>query len=276
MRWATLVALGVVSAACWAAPGWPALAAEEESQADAGDDSAVAEETKPSRDEAEPEGKSEEETARPSREPANVRQALGAKLAKVEFEAASVEWVLEALGEAGGFSIVFDEALEKAGIDLAQRTVTMRLTGMTLEDVIYLILPKECGYRVEAGYVLVTTLEKSWVPLTTALYDVQEDLAEVPNFQGPRFDIRDVTSGGTEGGGVQFKETGDEEEGDGVTPEQFMELIKRHVSCDNDRRIARWDDEDGPAAISYLDGKLIVSQTYAGQQAVAKFLMGIR
>jgi hypothetical protein len=230
-------------------------------------------------DDAEAKRKARQEALRKAQETARTRRALGTPSGTFEFSATPLTQVLQMLGEAGGFAVVLDKALEEAGIDLSTHPVTMRLAGMRYEDAIYLLLPRECGYRVEAGYVLVTTPEKSWLPLKTVVYSVRDALAVVPNFVGPRFEIGNVTSQsqGSGGGGNIFGNQPEEpEDATQATPEQIVDLVKRHVRNANDRRIAPWDDEGGPATVQYLEGKLIVSQTYEGQRAVARLMMAIQ
>jgi len=198
------------------------------------------------------------------------------------FEHTSVKSVLEYLAEVGRFSIVFDDALQKQGIDLEARPVTLKASGITYEKAIELILPKGAGYRVGPGYVLITTLEKSWLPLQTGSYSIRLHLAEVPNFtDAPRFEAGDVIRSAAEaatgagGGGVDlFGQAGpDEADKKGrATPERIIDLVKRFVAHANDRRIAPWDDAGGPATIQYLNGHLIVSQTAAGHRAVRRLL----
>jgi hypothetical protein len=132
---------------------------------------------------------------------------------------------------------------------------------------------------VEAGYVLVTTLEKSWLPLKTVVYSVRDAVTVVPNFVGPRFEIGNITSQsqGSGGGGNIFGNQPEEpEDATRATPERIVDMVKRHVRNANDRRIATWDDEGGPATIQYLEGKLIVNQTPQGHRAVARLIMAIQ
>ena len=229
-------------------------------------------------DDAEAKRKAREEALRQAQETARTRRALGTPSGTFEFSATPLSQVLQMLAEAGGFAVVLDKALEGAGIDLSTHPVTMRLAGMRYEDAIHLLLPRECGYRVEAGYVLVTTLEKSWLPLKTVVYSVRDAVTVVPNFVGPRFEIGDITSQSQGGGGTNIFGNQPEEPEDATraTPERIVDMVKRHVRNANDRRIATWDDEGGPATIQYLDGKLIVSQTYEGQRAVARLMMAIQ
>jgi hypothetical protein len=216
-------------------------------------------------------------TAAGSTELARTRRTLTTGKTSVNFENAAVKDVLAYMAEVGKFSVVFDGALGEAGIDLAARTVTIRFTGMTYEDAINLVLPKECGYRIEPGFILVTTLEKSWLPLKTATYSIQLALAEVPDFEGPRFDVSTVLSQSRQGGGGGgiFANTKPQEEKGKATPESIIGMIKKFVRNQTDRRIAPWDDEGGPATIQYLGGRLIVSQTEHGHRAVARLLASI-
>ena len=201
----------------------------------------------------------------------------------LDFQQTSVKNVLEYLAEIGHFSVIFDKELETQGIDLETRTVTLKVSGITYEKAIELVLPRECGYRVGPGYVLITTMEKAWVPLKTASYSIQLHLAAIPDFggQAPRFEVGDVTQAAAQaagGGGGAF---GDlfgagggltvEDEGR-PTPEKIIDLVKRFVRHDTDRRVAPWADEGGPATVEYLNGHLIVSQTDAGHRAVLRFL----
>jgi hypothetical protein len=229
-------------------------------------------------DDAEAKRKAREEALRQARETARMRRALGTPSRALEFSATPLSQALQMLAEAGGFAVVLDKALQEAGIDLSTHPVTMRLAGMRYEDAIYLLLPRECGYCVEAGYVLVTTLEKSWLPLKTVVYSVRDAVTVVPNFVGPRFELGDITSQSKGGGGTNIFGNQPEEPEDATraTPERLVDMVKRHVQNANDRRIATWDDEGGPATIQYLDGKLIVNQTPQGHRAVARLVAAIQ
>ncbi len=198
----------------------------------------------------------------------------------LDFERTSVKNVLEYLAEIGNFSIIFDNALEEQGIDLETRTVTLKVSGITYEKAIELVLPQGVSYRIGPGYVLITTMEKSWVPLITKSYSIRLHLARIPDFKdAPRFDVGDVTSAAAQaasggGGGLDIFGGGldatDQEEA--VTPEQIIDLVKRFVKHETDRRIAPWADMGGPATVEYLNGRLIVNQTDAGHRAVWRLL----
>ena len=224
--------------------------------------------------------KARQEAALKAREFARTRRTVTSTMRRrpgINFERTSMKGVLMYLGEVGKFGIVFDKALEEAGIDLEARTVSIKVSGVSYEKVIELILPRECGYRIGPGYVLITTLEKSWMPLKTATYSIRLALAQVPNFtDAPRFEVGDIIQSAASlgGAGDLFGNIGAPEPDDGsqVTPERIIDMIQRFVRNENDRRIAPWADEGGPATITCLGGNLIVTQTDHGHRAIRKLL----
>ena len=201
----------------------------------------------------------------------------------LDFQQTSVKNVLEYLAEIGNFSIIFDKDLETQGIDLETRTVTLKVSGITYEKAIELVLPRECGYRIGPGYVLITTMEKAWLPLKTVSYSVRLHMAAIPDFGGhaPRFEVSDVIGSAAQGAGGGGGAFGDlfgagggvlDDQEEQVTPERLIDILKRFVRHDTDRRIAPWADEGGPATIEYLNGQLIVGQTEHGHRAVWRIL----
>jgi hypothetical protein len=194
---------------------------------------------------------------------------------KVEFQNASVRQVLDYVADVGKFSIVYDRALADAGIDLGAVPVSIRVSGIAYDDLLMLILPRECGYRVEAGYIVITTLEKSWLPLPIHSYDLRMALADIPDYGpfAPRFQIQNIGAGGQGGvGGLFAAPAAPVDLAGRVTPERIIELIKMFVTPESDRRIAPWSDTGGPATISYLNGYVIVTQTPRGHAAVLRII----
>jgi hypothetical protein len=232
---------------------------------------------------------------------ARTRQALAAATAGLAFEKTPLKDALARLAEAGKFSIVFDPALKDAGIDLATRPVTTRLSGITYDDALALILPKECGYRIEPGYVLVTALEKSWVPLAAVVYKAQLKADSPPPVVAVGAGFPQAAETRTSDAGVSYRgphpmraavtagQSSQRASGTASTfitmtppdplrdagPEQTIAYLKKRVRSQADRRIAPWDDEGGPAGIQYSSGRLIVLQTEHGHRAVARLLAAV-
>ena len=269
-----IVAKGSPQAAASAVPS--GTAGEETSASPAASDSS----SETSAADAAARRKARLEALRKIREYRRVKRTLSARRRQpLTMERTPLKDALNLLAEMGNFGIVYDPELEQQGFDLSGHLVSLTTKGLSYEQALLLILPRELGYRVGPGYVLVTTIEKSWLPLRVASYSVMTVLAEVPDFKGPRFDIQALTSAAadTDGGFSElFKDAGAEPEDQGKpSPERIIDLILKHVRHENDRRIARWEDEGGPASIQYLGGRLIVSQTEEGHRAVQRLLARI-
>jgi len=284
MRWCAAVVLGLalVAGGVGLAKAVETKVAPPTAAPDAAPGSPIVKDTVVKSAELAAEKKAREEAARKAQELARTRRTLASPRPSFEFQNISIKDVLTYMGDVGKFSIVYDNALQEAGIDLATRTVSVRLSRMTYEAALNIILPKEVGYRIEAGYLLITTVEKSWLPLKTTIYSVRLAMAEVPDFTGaPRFEVSSVlqqasqASQGGAGASLFTTPTNQPEETGRATPERIIDLIKKFVKNQNDRRIAPWDDEGGPATIQYLNGQLVVSQTEHGHRAVAKLLASI-
>ena len=293
-RWTIVVALllvaavvgsrGVCAKPTGVSPGPAAVSSSEPAAIPKADDAKTGADAKPAdaKTDAAAAYKARQEAARQARELGRTRRTVTSAMRSrpgIDFQHTSVKSVLVYLGEVGKFGIVFDKALEAAGIDLEARTVSIKVSRVSYEKAIELVLPRECGYRVGPGYVLITTLEKSWLPLKTATYSIRLALAEIPDFtDAPRFEVGDVTQaaaaaaggggfGDLFGGGAAT--TTDQNQ---TTPDRIIELLQKFVRNENDRRIAPWADEGGPATITYLGGQLIITQTDHGHRAIRRLL----
>jgi hypothetical protein len=213
-----------------------------------------------------------------ARELAKTRAAVAARRPNTEFKDTPVKDALQALADAGHFSIVIDPALEEAGVDLTARTVSFKAAGLAYEDALNLVLPREAGYRIESGYIYITTQEKAWLPLQVMVLSMKLATTEIPDFpNSPRFNIGQVAGGGQagRGGGSLFGVTPGApavEKPDRPTPERIIALLKHLVRNADDRRIAPWDDDGGPASIQQLGTQIVVTQTDAGLRAVVRVL----
>ncbi len=217
---------------------------------------------------------------------AETRRRLQEKI-DLDFERTSLNNVLQYISEVQrDLNIVIDPELEAAGIDLASRVVDLKLRRVSIESVLRLILGADLGYKVEPGYILVTTREKVQQNLPIVTYPVQDLIATVPDFggQAPRFDVAAITQAagevGTGGGafgdlfGGGAGAAGLEE--DQVGWQELVDIITRNVNSLSDPSVAAWTDEGGPAAIDYMNGVLIITQTREGHQRVADLLDKLR
>ncbi|HUS44957.1 MAG TPA: hypothetical protein VM219_02880 [Phycisphaerae bacterium] len=215
---------------------------------------------------------------------AETRRLLQEKI-DLDFEHTSLDNVLRFISEVErGLNIVPDPDLQVQGIDLSTRVVDLKVKGVSVEEVMNLILGAELGYKVEAGYILVTTREKLQQNLPIVTYPVQDLVARIPDFSGmaPRFDPGDITqaaAGGVAGGGgfgELFGAGAAAEEEEVIGPDELMDIVKRNVNNMSDPDVAAWTDEGGPAAIDYMNGLLVTTQTRRGHERIADLLEMLR
>jgi len=205
----------------------------------------------------------------------------------LDFEHTSLENVLNYISEVQeGLNIVIDPDISAAGIDLSNRIVDLKVERVPVESVLPLILGRDLGYRVEPGYILITTREKLQQNLPVVTYPVQDLVASIPDFgdQAPRFEAADViqaatqaAEGGGGGGGDIFgggAQVAEEEEQAG--PDELRALIQRTVNNQSDPNVAAWADEGGSAAVEYMNGLLIITQTTIGHEKISDLLDQLR
>jgi general secretion pathway protein D len=205
----------------------------------------------------------------------------------LDFEKTSLDNVLKYIGEVQrGLNIVIDPDVAAAGIDLSTRVVDLKVKRVSIESVLGLILGADLGYKVEPGYILITTKEKLQQNLPVVTYPVQDLVAQIPDFGGeaPRFEVANVTQAASQaaaggaggmnlfGGGAAARKPEEE----AVGPQELQDIIKRTVNNTSDPAVAAWSDEGGPAAIEYINGLLVVTQTRRGHEKVADLLEQLR
>jgi len=168
------------------------------------------------------------------------------KKVDVNFQRLSLYQVLQQLsGMQPELNIVIDPDVASSGLDLSTRTVDLLVRQVPIETILKLMLGKDLAYKVEAGFVLVTTREGLMRNLPCVVY-----LVRLP-------------------GAVSVE--GAAQKG------ALIDIIKRTVTPVADPEIAAWSDEGGPASLDFLSGRqphyaLIVTQTPAGQKRVAELL----
>ena len=215
---------------------------------------------------------------------AETRRRLAEEI-DLDFERTNLDNVLKYIAEVQrGLNIVVDPDIGAGGIDLSTRVVDLKVKRVSIEAVLNLILGADLGYKVESGYILVTTKEKMQQNLPMVTYPVQDLIATIPDFtnQAPRFEIENLgkassTQGGGGGGANLFgANAAGKEEVAPIGSQELIDIIKRTVSATANPQVAAWSDEGGPAAIDFLNGLLIVTQTRKGHERLSDLLEQLR
>jgi type II secretory pathway component GspD/PulD (secretin) len=201
----------------------------------------------------------------------------------LDFERTSLDNVLKYISEVQkGLNIVIDPDIAAGGKDLSTMVVDLKVKRVSIESVLSLILGGELGYKVEPGYILITSKEKMQQNLPVVTYPVQDLVAQIPDFanQAPRFEVSNVlaaasTAGGGGGAGLFGGAAAAPTETIAGSAE-LISIIQRTVSSQSDPTVAAWSDEGGPAAIEYMNGLLIITQTRRGHEKVSDLLEQLR
>jgi len=210
------------------------------------------------------------------------RRRLG-EVIDLDFEKTSLDNVLKYVSEVQrGLNIVIDPDITAAGVDLTTRVVDLKVKRVSIESVLGLILGADLGYKVEAGYLLITTKDKLQQNLPVVTYPVQDLVAQIPDFsdQAPRFEISTVLQAAASarggGGAGLFGGGAAAPTEQPVGPPELIAIIQRTVSNQSDPAVAAWSDAGGAAAIEYMNGLLIITQTRRGHERVADLLEQLR
>ncbi len=132
---------------------------------------------------------------------AETRKRLGEEI-DLDFERTSLDNVLKYIGEIQKVNIVISPDIAAEGIDLSSRLVDLKVRRISIESVFGLILGADLGYRVESGYVLITTRAKLQQNLPVVTYPVQDLIAAIPDYgaTAPQFNLANIGNNVNVGG----------------------------------------------------------------------------
>ena len=149
------------------------------------------------------------------------------------------------------------------GIDEAEMpSVSIRLTGVTLETVLGLVLsPNDFIYTIEDGVIVIKNKTAEKVVLD--MYDVKDLTAPLRDFPGVDVYLASNTLG------VDTQTPDADDTDGGITGDILVELIQAHTAGDS------WDDLPG-TSVSFHSGILIVRQTKRNQRIIERFIGRLR
>jgi type II secretory pathway component GspD/PulD (secretin) len=219
---------------------------------------------------------------------AETRKRL-AEVIDLDFERTSLDNVLRYVGELQKVNIVISPDIVAEGIDLSSRLVDLKVRRVSIESVFGLILGSDLGYKVESGYVLITTRAKLQMNLPVVTYPVMDLITAIPNYgsMAPQFNITGIGIGGAggaggAGGGGGMGTIFTAPPAAAAAPEatmgstELMDIIKQTINATSDPMVAPWDTEGGPGVMRYLNGMLIISQTRRGHERISELLEQLR
>jgi hypothetical protein len=108
---------------------------------------------------------------KPSKEVAEVNRGLQEKI-DIDFERTGLDNVLKYIGDLRRVDIVVSPDLAADGLDLSTRLIDMKVKGLTIAQILDLILIPHLDYCVRPGYVLVSTYKRLVMTLPVAAFPV--------------------------------------------------------------------------------------------------------
>jgi beta-lactamase regulating signal transducer with metallopeptidase domain len=173
-------------------------------------------------------------------------RALLARKIDVNFEKTSTENALKHLSDTvKNLNLVIDPDIASGGYQLSSMPVDLKARQKSLEWLLGQILEPKLGFKVESGYILVTSREKLQQNLPLCTYPVWDK---------------------------DGKPLGKEMVAEALGSE-LLPLVRREINAASDPRVAPWDSEGGVASTSYFNDTLIVTQSPVGQEKVASLLL---
>lgn len=217
-------------------------------------------------------------------EDAVVSAQLDRSLPEVRFDSVGFADVTEFLRDISGANIFVNwRALETAGVD-KNAPVTARLRDVKFSKALETILRDvgggavKLGYTVDEGVITISTADDLSSNVVTNVYDIQDLIMNVTDFdQPPNFNIQS-TQGGRGGGGGGGNLFG------GNLNQQNQQLNQRQTLVDSviqliEETVAQssWRDQGGTVgSIRELGGQLIVTQTPENQKNLSHLLEQLR
>ncbi len=203
-------------------------------------------------------------------EPASLRERMRDIVDRVEIEDATLEQAFRWWSDTTQIPLVVDwNQMENEGIARDQR-VNLRLNNIPAGQLLALLMAQagpdaQLMYETTPWYIQVTTLRQANKRLVLRVYLVNDLVMDIPNFEGPSFDLNDALSntnaGGSNassGGGSQGKEIFRQEQPAERAPTKQERGDALAQTVRDTVEPTLWNEVEG-ARVAYFDGKLIVN-----------------
>lgn len=211
-----------------------------------------------------------------------VTRTLERTLPELKFTGVAFGDAMDFLRDVSGANIHVDwKTLEAAGVS-RDTPVNLNLRRVSLRKVLNLLLSEAGGgealaWTVDEGVIEVTTREIADQNMYLRIYNIEDLLLEIPDFDNaPNFNLESTRAasgqggggGGGSGQGLFGNQQGQGEEDEEITKtkeeraQDLVDLIKDLIQPDI------WVDNGGTASIRYFNGNLIVRAPRSVHEAI--------
>lgn len=200
----------------------------------------------------------------------SMNAAMQMRVPAVALNSVALDDVFNFMRDVAGLNLYVNwPALEAAGIDRSI-PISLKLRNIKLGKVMDLALNQATAggapltWYVSDNIIYVTTKELADQDMVTMIYDVQDLLVEVPNFDAPQF----TPSSGGSGGGGNIIGTSQSRQDEDSTAEERGEKLVELVMAIVDPDV--WVENGGFARIRYFRGTLIVTAPRSVQKKIGR------
>jgi hypothetical protein len=193
---------------------------------------------------------------------------MGAVLPQVEIQELAARQAFAAWSRQTGIALVIDwNDLALQGVS-PDTPINLQLRHVPASEVLQLLMKQAAPdvpllYEVTPWYVQVLSKEQASRMTVVRVYDINDLLAQAPQFRGPKFDLASAMSSRSSGGGSAPSGGG----GLFATDDQDRQIVK--TKSERGEEIAQlirdtiepevWQERGGSSSIRYFQGKLAIN-----------------
>lgn len=217
----------------------------------------------------------ETEEQQESQQDREVRQLLETKELSMDFDDMPFREVIEYLRGAANINIYVDPEVYKTYQDEDALKIDLTVSNLKLSAILnWMLTPKDLGYRIFNGVLVISTKKKMSEKPQLRLYNVRDLTGKLNDFPAFDIDLSAKTGGGGTGGGttgaqLESPENTDARPATTITEDQLTKLIKDNIAKNT------WEGEGGNS-IDIRHGTLIIRHTAEIHQQIESLLNDLR
>lgn len=203
-----------------------------------------------------------------------IRKLLDTKELSMDFDDMPFREVIDYLRGAANINIYIDPEVYKTYQDEDALKVDLTVTNLKISAILnWMLTPKDLGYRILNGVLVISTKKKMAENSQLRLYNVRDLTGKLNDFPAMDIDLSE-TSGGTAGGATRGAQMVNPEDTDArpattITEDQLTKLIKDNIAKNT------WEGE-GQNSIDIRHGTLIIRHTPETHRQIESLLNDLR
>jgi hypothetical protein len=166
-------------------------------------------------------------------------------------------------------------ALETVGVT-KDMPVNMRLRAVTLRKVLRVLMAEtgaedQLAITIDDNVIELTTREIADSRMYTRVYNIEDLIMVIPDFEGPRLDLQSNSSSRGQGGGSSGRSVFDQDSNEDRNENRLSRRERAQQIIDLIVDVVRpeiWRQNGGNASIAFLNGNLIITAPRSVHEAI--------